>query len=112
MIDEIVDALAVARITRLVVEDRVPFGWLRARILKAEKRRIFESHECEGDLCTKHPGHFESTYVEELLSCAWCASIWVGLLVLVARRLPGWRSLARVLAASEISGLLAAYVER
>jgi hypothetical protein len=101
VIDDVVDALAVARITRLIVEDRVPFGPLR----EAVRRRAFAASKPDG------PGD-KDPYFVELLECPWCASIWVGLGVLLVRRLPGWRPLAQILAASEVAGLAATYVEK
>ena len=100
MIDDVVDALAVARITRLVIEDRVPFGKLRDAMRETAWRNY------------PNNAQREEPYVVELLSCPWCASIWVALSVLLVRRLPGWKYLARVLAASEIAGLASTYVER
>lgn len=100
MIDDLVDVLAIARITRLVTDDRVPFGWLRGRVKKAAWERS------EGTSKSEEP------YVVELLECPWCASVWVALAVLLLRHVPGWRYLARVLAASEVAGIIATYVER
>jgi hypothetical protein len=97
VIDDVVDALAVAR---LVIEDRVPFGKLRDAMKQTAWRNYPNNAEKE------------EPYVVELLSCPWCASIWVALFVLLVRRLPGWKYLARVLAASEIAGLASTYVER
>jgi Protein of unknown function (DUF1360) len=99
--DDVVDLLAVARITRLIVTDRVPFGPLRERI----RRRAFEAQDPTG------PGD-EDPYLVELLECPWCASVWVALAVLFLRRLPGWRLVARVLAASQVAGMMASWVER
>lgn len=96
--DDVVDALAVYRLTRLVVEDRVPFGPLR----EAVKRRALRDWD---------PTSVESPYLVELLSCRWCASVWVAMAVLVLRRLPGWKYLARILAASAVTGLLSTYEE-
>lgn len=95
MIDEdLVDALAVARITRLVTEDRIPFGWLRDRILE-------RAQENSGGLGS-------DSRLAELVTCPWCMSIWVAGFVLLARRfVPGWRHLARLLAASLVAGLAA-----
>lgn len=97
MIDEAVDALAVARLTRLLIEDRVPFGMVRRAILD----RAWERAEPGG---TTPP-------VAEFLSCPWCASMWVAGGVLVVRRSRFWRPLALVLAASEVAGLLAHWSE-
>lgn len=100
MNDDLVDALAVYRITRMIVEDRVPFGWARDRI----RARAFAAQEAGG------PGE-KDPYFVELLECPWCASVWVAAGVLAVRRLPGWRPLAQVLAASAAAGLASSWVE-
>jgi hypothetical protein len=114
MRDAVVDALAVARITRLVVEDRVPFGKLRERLTSRAWKRALDDGEAHSIALTEGKSYVdgEEPYLVELLSCPWCASIWVGFGVLLVRRLPGWRPLAEVLAASEIAGLAATYVDR
>lgn len=95
MTDDIIDALAVARITRLLTEDRVPVGWLRDRV----KREAWKHHDASR-------ATHDEPYVVELLECPWCMSVWVALAVLFLRRLPGWNYLARVLAASYVTGFL------
>ena len=97
----VIDALAVHRLTRMVIEDRVPFGWIRSSIVK----RAYERQD--------HDGSQAQPYVVELLSCPWCMSIWVAFGVAVARRgAPRvWRPLAQVLAASSVTGLLAGWEE-
>ena len=87
------DALAVARVTRLINEDRVPFGPVRDAILARASRD-------EGGLGS-------SSRLAELITCPWCMSMWVAGGVLVVRRTRAWRTLALVLAASEVAGLLA-----
>lgn len=106
--DLIIDALAVARITRLVQHDRVPFGAWRLRTIHkamAEQQRLNAVRLAEGIAEMPLP------YIVEWLECPWCMSVWVAALVLVLRRLPGWRVLARVLAASYVAGFLAQYQE-
>lgn len=101
MVDLIVDALAVHRLTRMAIEDRVPFGAVRSAVV----RRAYERQSNDGSS--------EQPYVVELLSCPWCMSIWVAGGVMVARRLSprAWRPLALILAASSITGLLAGWEE-
>lgn len=96
----VIDALAVHRLTRMVIEDRVPFGWIRSSIVRRAYAR-------QGNNLSAQP------YVAELLSCPWCVSIWVAFGVAVARRgAPRvWRPLAQVLAASSVTGLLAGWEE-
>ena len=86
MIDDVVDFLAVFRLTRLMTEDRVPLGPLRDRL--------------------------QGGYLAELLDCPWCSSIWAaGFVFLVARRLPGWKLVSRALAASAAAGVVSTWVE-
>ena len=91
----IIEALAVARITRLVQQDRVPVGWLRDRV----KARAWKSHDAS-------LAKSDEPYVVELLECPWCMSVWIALAVIVLRRVPGWPLLARALAASYVAGFL------
>lgn len=98
MIDDVTDALAVYRLTRLVIEDRVPFGKARSAVLRSAYARL-ESTE------------IEQPYIVELLSCPWCMSMWVGFGVLAVRRFAWWRPLSRVLAASAVAGFLAGQEE-
>lgn len=85
--DLVVDALAVARIVRLLQVDEIPVGKLRETMLD------------------RHGEHLWT----ELLRCPWCASIWVAAGVVVARAAAPrpWSFLARVLAGSQVTGHLA-----
>jgi hypothetical protein len=82
-----VDALAVSRIVRLIQVDEIPVGAAREKILD------------------KH-GHKTAA---DLLTCAWCASIWVSAGVAIARLCwpRAWPYLSRALAASAVAGHLA-----
>ncbi len=83
-----VDVLAVARLTKLWQDDEVwPMPELRAAFLaKAGDSRW-----------------------ADLESCPWCASVWLAAVVALLRwRFPrAWPILARVLAASAVTGHLA-----
>jgi hypothetical protein len=86
--DLLVDALACFRLTRLVTEDVVtqPF-----------RQKIFD----------KHPPTEESwSYV---LTCPWCASIWVGGGIALLRKFypQAWNPAAEMLAFSAAVGLVA-----
>jgi Protein of unknown function (DUF1360) len=82
-----VDALAVHRLTRLVQDDEVPFGPVRERLLDRHSDRK----------------------ATELLTCPWCASMWIAAAVVLARhRCPrSWPWIARALAGSAVAGHLA-----
>ena len=82
-----VDALAVARLTRLVQDDDVPFGPTREWVLDV----------------------FGEAKPAELLTCPWCLSIHMaGLVALLRWRFPrAWPIAARILAGSQVTGTLA-----
>lgn len=84
--DELVSALAVFRITRLIVEDTL-FDDQRAALIDWLK-----AHD--------HPK------VAYLITCPWCSSMYVAAAVVIVARYRWWRPLARVLAASAAAGLL------
>ena len=100
---DVEDALAAFRLTRMVLYDRVPFGALRTRLrvqALALRDRESQARADEGLMPdTRDP------FTVELLECPWCMGVWVALFVLIVRRLPGWRLLARVLACSALTGL-------
>jgi hypothetical protein len=81
------DALAVYRITRLVIQDEIA----------ADLRdRVFERYNpAESKL-----GFF--------LTCPWCVSVWAGLGVVAARRFAPklWDDLSTALAVSAVTGLI------
>jgi len=100
--DTVLEALAIARITRLITTDRVPFGPLRTRLMSVAWQREQRRPKQEDTVRPVEP------YTVELLTCPWCMSVWVALAVLlVLRHIPGWKFLARVLAASYVTGFLA-----
>ncbi len=90
----VVDALAVYRITRLVVDDVIldaprerMFGWLDGRSSARPSK------------------------VAELLDCSWCVAVWVAFGVVGLRGvLPrAWAPVARGLALSAVAGLISEY---
>lgn len=86
----IVDALAAARLTRLVTRDTITRRirwWVRT---------------------TEHAGRLPLGS-GDFVACPWCVGIWAAVAVLAARRfLPRkWRPIAAVLACAEVAGLLA-----
>lgn len=87
MRDLLVDTLATYRLTKLVVDD----------VITAPLReKIFE----------KHPPHEASwSYA---LTCPWCASVWIGAGVVVARHFfpRGWDAAATGLVASAVTGII------
>lgn len=88
MTDLALDALAVFRLTHLVVDDA---------ILDTPRNALVDRLNGEG--------HAKLAY---LVSCPWCVSPYVAVGVVVARRLfpKAWSLCARVLAFSAITGIL------
>ena len=85
--DTVIDAIAVHRITRLVVEDEITSD-LRGK--------WFEKYDPQ------------ETKLGYLVSCPWCVSIWAGAFAVAARRVApeAWSPLAHTLAFSAVAGAL------
>lgn len=81
------DALAVYRLTKLVIDDKI-------------------TEDVRNAVWDKYPP--ESTKVGYLFSCPWCVSMWVGLGAVTARAVApkSWEKLSTAMAASAVSGLL------
>lgn len=89
--DLVIDALAVARLSRLVREDKILDG----------PRYAFVTH--------RHTRSWAGDFVR----CPWCVSMWCGFFVAIARRVaPRWWSpVAFSLASSYCAALAAVHVE-
>ena len=83
MLSLLIDALAVSRLTRLVVDDKV-----------AESLRF------------KVMGRFPQSKVSYLVTCTACTSVWAAFAVLAAGKVPGIRWAVRALALSEMAIVL------
>lgn len=83
-----VDALATYRLTKLLQQDDLP-------PLPKLRRVLFV--------------RYGARPVGQLLDCPWCLSVWVGALVVLARRVYPrvWDPVAAVLAASAVTGIAA-----
>jgi len=90
--DVAVDALATHRVTRAVTRDSIP---ITARPRDAVRRRWPDS---------------TAAY---FATCDWCVSVWAGLAVTTARALAprAWDPIARALAASTVTGIIASRIE-
>lgn len=90
----LVDALAVFRLTRLVLQDDITAP-LREKVRHAAMRSV------------DSPG--VAAKLNTLISCPWCVSPYCAAMVFCARRLMprAWAPVAEVLAASAITGLVA-----
>lgn len=101
----VTDALAVYRLTRLVVED-VLTEPLREKIIGAAYRvRYGPGHGIEDH----HAGRLDEPKIATLITCPWCASVWVAAGVVVVRRVAPtvWSPVARLLAFSAAAGMIA-----
>lgn len=81
------DALAVYRLTKLVIDDK---------ITEDVREKVWE----------KYPP--ESTKIGYLFSCPWCVSMWVGLGAVAVKKVApdAWEALSTAMAASAVSGIL------
>lgn len=113
VLDLVIDAVAAYRITRLVTSDT--FGdRLRDAVIRwayddptaemveqgVADRRGWQDYAHADD---------DPPKVAELVTCPWCAGVWVGFGVVAARRLaPGlWGPVARALAVSAVAAQIA-----
>lgn len=101
----VVDALAIARLTRLVTKDRITRPLRRPIIRAAYGGTLPEAWEELGPTVVLDDA--DSPEVAYLLSCDWCASAYVAVAVVLARAfVPGvWDPIARVLAGSQVAGM-------
>jgi hypothetical protein len=107
-----IDALAVARLTRLVVGDTITEP-VRERVLEWVYRRAGDEQAAPVTGWTEY-AHTdpEAPKLATLISCPWCVSVYFGMGVSLARRyVPGWDLAAWALAASEVAGLVASREE-
>lgn len=107
----LLDALAAYRLTRLVTADTITEP-LRERIYRlADDRERFvfsDPGETAGTPITE-PAPTGWRYLAEVVSCRWCAGVWVAGGVVAARRVTprAWQPLSDVLALSAAAALLA-----
>lgn len=124
----VVDALAVARLARLVTKDIITVG-PRDAVIRWAYRRDGRGHELEGDWEYDPSGDPRSATrdapppaevvrtdehppkVARLITCPWCAGVWIAGGVVIMRGIAphAWSRAARVLAMSEAAGLLAVH---
>lgn len=109
MIPLLLDALAAYRLTRLVTEDTLVDGPRDAVV-----RWAYRSSEPLRDDFEDDPSGYAMTdahapKLATLVTCRFCASVWIGLGVVAARRLAprAWHPLSTALAFSAVAGLLA-----
>lgn len=108
----LIDALAAHRLTRLVAADTITEP-VRARIIEAAylQAGTVELHRPEPPETWDDVVHADPAppKLAELITCRWCAGMWVSLgVVFIARRFRWWPALADALALSSAAALLAA----
>lgn len=88
----VLDALACYRLTRFIVEDHIPFGPLRERIIDRRPHSL----------------------LAEWVTCPWCASVPVAAVVLGLHAIAPavWPYAAAVLSFAAIAGLLSTWEQR
>ncbi len=109
MIDLVVDLFATARLTRLVTADSITAP-LRDRLI--EQAYLTRPHFPGGadfDWTEYAMADADAPKLAVLLTCRFCASVWVAFGVVAARRLAprAWAPVATALALSSASTLLA-----
>ena len=113
----LVDLLAAHRLTRLVTADVITqrprdflVGWSYRRRGRPEDHVEDPPVSGWADYAETDP---DAPWLAELLTCRWCASIWIGSGIVAARRLAPvpWGYVARGLAASSAAALLASIEE-
>lgn len=127
MLDLLIDLLAVYRLTRLVTTDVFPpilavRGWILRRWPDEETQfgdsEVQVIEELDQAVVGKVPvvpykmGWWVAArphWLGELITCPWCASVWLAGAVALVRDFTIWRWLAFVLAASAVAGLLATW---
>lgn len=118
----VLDALATYRLTKLVVDDQLTAeprdAVVQAAYAAAGRREhMLAGYEGGGDP-NGYPGFWAEEVVPNdmdppklaiLVTCPWCAGMWISLGVVAARRIAPrlWAPLAKALSFSTVSGFLA-----
>lgn len=125
MIPLLLDALAVFRLTKLVVDDVLLVDQrdaiVEAAYVSAGRREaMLEEFGLESDqrrpdfwAAVVVPNDADPPKLATLVTCPWCAGMWVALGAVAARHLAprAWRPLARALAFSAAAGIIAERLE-
>lgn len=113
------DAIAVHRLTRLATADEITQDlrdWLIEKAYDRAHRRSYARTQHEERVVDLGlPGGWQELVEHDeappklatLVTCRWCASVWIGLGVLVVRRQRWWRPIAHALGWSSVSTLIA-----
>lgn len=110
----VVDALAVARLTRMATVDRAGRPLRRALAAAAYPTKPKHLRDLPSDNAeTWAAMDPDPPALAELARCPWCMSMWIAAGVVAARATAPrwWDPLARALAASQVAGLAATVTE-
>lgn len=104
MSDLVVDALAAARLTRLITTDSFP---------PVRMARDWFLDKVDPGKVRDHEGA-EPPALAELITCNWCTGMWVAFGVVAARRaVPGlWAPVAEALAVAMVVGQVAGWSQQ
>lgn len=108
MIPLLLDFLSAYRITRLITADTILDGPRDALVRRAYRRPGFRPGADE-DAVTYAMGDPNAPPLATLVTCRFCASVWIGFAVVIARRrFPRqWAPIAEALALSAGAALIA-----
>lgn len=123
MTELLVDSIAAYRLTRLVTADVITAG-LRAKLIEgayrrqARRERVTLSERTGQPIRQMRPSDWDDLAISEgesapklatLITCRWCAGVWIAAGVLVARRVAprAWPVAARGLVIASASALIA-----
>jgi hypothetical protein len=119
MIDLLLDALSVYRLTRLVTRDTITRP-ARVRIIRwayehaagwIGEPQPFHQTESEWDEMPRDDDH--APLLAELVTCSFCAGLWISFGVRLCRRYRGgvWKPVAEALALSTVAAALARAID-
>lgn len=113
MIDLLIDALATARLARLVTSDTLT-RHLRAVVIRRAYRRDDEVGALSDAFVLEMVrDDDEAPLLATLVTCQWCSSVHCAVVVVLARRFfpRAWGPVGRALAFSQAAGILASTLE-
>lgn len=82
MIQSIVASLAVYRLSKLITSEEFFGGWM-AKIRKkmGVKGQVYLDIETGLNHFEEYPSHLQESVLSRGITCLWCVSFWVGLVV-------------------------------
>ncbi len=106
MQEVVIDALAAARLSRLVRTDRITAPAREVVLARAYRRRRLTMHPSVSSWSDHAVLDRDPPKIAVLLDCPWCVGVWVAAAIAVAGRLAprAWRPAARALAVAYAAG--------